>query len=103
LRFVFFKPPSEACPREYRDLNDTQQRAEGVLERLAMVGAKLKEAQSQVPAVQKARSDVQELEKAPGATGARLALAQAEQHRLDNELSALLSQISTQLSDLDKE
>lgn len=103
LRFVLFKPPSEACPQEYRDLQDTQLRAEGVLQRLAMVGAQMKEAQAQVPAVQKARSDVQELEKAGGATGARLALAQAKQRQLDTEFSASLHQISTQLAELEKE
>lgn len=103
LRFVMFKPPSEACPQEYRDLKDTQLRAEGVLERLAMVGAQMKEAQAQVPAVQKARSDVQELEKAGGATGVRLALAQAKQRQLDTELSERLHLISTQLAELEKD
>lgn len=103
LRFVLFKPPSEACPQEYRDLKDTQLRAEGVLQRLAMVGAQMKEAQTQVPAVQQARRDVQELEKASGATGARLALARAKQRQLDAELSARLHQITTQLAELEKE
>lgn len=101
LRFVFLKPPSEACPREYDDLLKTQRRAEGVLERLAMIERQTKDAQAQVPAIKEARTNVEELQRAGGATGSQLALAEAKQRQLEDALSGRLRSISSQLSELD--
>jgi chaperonin cofactor prefoldin len=103
LRFVFFQAPSAACPQEYRDLKDTQSRAEGVLERLSTLAKQVNEAKAQAPQVQKARQEVQELEKSPGATGTRLAQARATQSKLEGDLSSRLSRISLDLTELRKQ
>ncbi len=100
LRFVFFTSPSSACPQEYKDLKETQQRAEQLLERLSMIGSEVNKAQAQVPAIREARAEVREIEVTSGATGNQLALAQARQRRLEGEMAAQVSRISTELSKL---
>jgi hypothetical protein len=102
LRFTF-RAPSVACPQEYADLMDKQKRAEGVLLRLAALAKQVDDAKVQVvPKVRKAREEVQELEKTPGATGARLAQAVAVQKKLEEDLSVRLGQIASDLSELGK-
>lgn len=100
LRVLLFKPPSESCPQEYHDLKETQRRTEDVLERLAKISKQIEDAQAQTPAVKSAHDDVKELEKTGGATGSRLAQAEARQRALDEKLNASLRLASTELSSL---
>ena len=100
LRFVFFSAPSVACPEEYKDLKETQANAEIVLGRLAGVAKQVDEVKAQVPEVQRARSEVAELEKSPGATGSRLAIARAKQSEVDQDLTKRLKLLSASVAAL---
>jgi hypothetical protein len=100
LRFVFFSPPSEACPREYNELLKAQRRAEDLLERLVLIEKQTKEAEAEVPELEKARADVEQLEKAGAATGTRLARAEERQRQVEAEIANQLLRISSDLSNL---
>ena len=97
LRFVFLEAPSAACPKEYADLQETQKRAEQMLERLNNVRREVDAAIQQAPAIQQAQAEVRELELASGATGTRLAQAQFKQQRLEADMQATVAHINREL------
>ncbi|UOV08546.1 hypothetical protein MUU77_17350 [Pseudoxanthomonas sp. F37] len=100
LRFVVFKAPSAACPKEYSDLQETQKRAEQMLERLSNVKGKIDAAAQQAPAIAQAAAEVRELELTSGATGTRLAQAQMKQETLEADMMAKVEQIAAELAEL---
>jgi hypothetical protein len=100
LRFVFFRPPSQACPREYDELLQAQRRAEALLERLAVMERQTKAAGADISKLEEARAEVDQLEKAGAATGTRLARAEERQHQVEADIAARLLRVSSDLADL---
>lgn len=81
LRFVFFQAPSAACPQEYEDLKRAEGRAGAVIARLNVLESGSEELEKQAKAIQKLRSEREELEQTTGATGNRLAIARENERR----------------------
>ncbi len=100
LRFVFWKPPSQACPVEYEDYKKTARSAADVLAKINELRVEATRAEQKADEVGHARKDVEELEKSSGSTGGRIAVLRARLLQLESELTQNVQGINQGLTTL---
>lgn len=100
LRFVYFRPPSEACPTEYNDYKATTKSASEILGKLQQVETQTNQVAAKVEDLSRIERSVAELEKTSSSTGGRLAILQAEARRAKVEISQDLMGVSDGLNEL---
>lgn len=106
LRFVFMRPPSQACPVEYADYKTRTEAALKLLEGLNRIEVTSKEAAQKAEALGRSRQDVEEfgIDKSgidkSGSTGGREAVLKARVQQLKKDLSQDLSFINEQIDGL---
>ncbi|WP_234685085.1 hypothetical protein [Bradyrhizobium monzae] len=103
LRFVFFKPPSEACPTEYRDYKQRIDAASGLLRQVEGVAASAEDARKKADEIGRSQKAIEELANSSGATGGRVDQLKAQIGKLTNDLSAQLSSIDGKLDEIAKD
>ena len=97
LRFVYFSPPSEACPTEYTDYRETRDTALTLLKKIERIQPAAQSAVQKAVRLHGARKDVESLEDTSSSTGGRLAVLQARARQLEGSLSQSLEAISSQI------
>ena len=97
LRFVYFSPPSEACPTEYTDYRETRDSALVLLTEIEGIQLATQSAAHKAAQLDGARQDAESLEKTSGSTGGRLAVLQARVRQLEGNLLSALAVISSQI------
>ena len=100
LRFVFFTPPSEACPTEYTDYRATTTLALTLLEDLHRLQLTTERAADKADQLERARENVEDIEQASGSTGGRLAVLKRQVHLLEEDLAQDFSSIEHQINAL---
>jgi len=100
LRFVFFKPPSEACPNEYKDYKERTDAALGLLSKLQGVAAASKQAAQKSEEVGRRRKDAAELENSSGSTGGRVDQLNDEIRQMQSDLSRDLSAVDQRINEV---
>ena len=97
VRFVYFNPPSEACPTEYTDYRETRNSALALLKEIQGIQPAVRSAAQEAEQLHGARQDVESLENTSGSTGGRLAILKARVGQLEGNLSQALAGISDQI------
>ena len=77
-RFVYFDPPSEACPTEYTDYQEARDSTLALLKEIEGVQHAAQSAAREAKQLDRARQDVKSLEDTSSSTGGRLAIFESE-------------------------
>ena len=97
VRFIYFSPPSEACPTEYADYRETRDSALALLTQIEGIQPAAQDAAQEAKQLDGARQDVESHENTSSSTGGRLAILQARVRQLEHNLSQALAAISSQI------
>ena len=97
VRFVYFSPPSEACPTEYADYRETRDSALALLTRIEGIHPAVQSAAPVAEQLDGARQALESMGNTSGSTGGRPAVLQARVTTLENNLSEALADISSQI------
>ncbi|MBY5649557.1 hypothetical protein HFO45_14950 [Rhizobium leguminosarum] len=98
LRFVIFSSPSQACPREYDDLQKQTQAAAILLGELEQMRSK---ASSLIPVSDKVAElqlGIEELEKSSGSTGGQLAVLKSQLAAEEQSAISGIDDVTTSLA-----
>lgn len=97
LKFVFFSPPSEACPREYEDFQAQSKAASELLAKLEQTRSAASQLAKEADQIDSLRSGIAEIEKSSGSTGGRVAVLKNELATKEENLIASAEYIASTL------
>ncbi len=98
LRFVFFTPPSEACPTEYSDYKEATNSASQLLEKLHNLELSAEHVYKTTEQLVSVKKHIEEIENSSGSTGGRIAVLNAQAKSIESELSQTLLAISKEIN-----
>lgn len=100
LRFVYFEPPSEACPNEYSDYKEAVASATDLfykLEQLKTSAINASKAAAQLAIIKR---DIKELEFTSGSTGGRIVVLQTRAEQSDRALQEFVHRANFEFNDI---
>lgn len=97
VQFVYFRPPSEACPTEYTDYQETRDSALATLTEIEGIRLKAQSGAQKAEQLDDARQALENQERTSGSTGGRRAVLQTRVTTLESNISETLAAISSQI------
>lgn len=98
LRFVFFTPPSQACPREYEDFQTQSKAASELLAKLEETRSAAGRLVQDASQIESLRKGIAEVEKSSGSTGGQVALLKGQLADKEKQVIASAADIAGTLA-----